>query len=192
MTLDDLALATRSLASAAFHERYPAPALLFLTSFERPRDVAAVLSALTPEAGTPLKALDGVPFDPSETVAGEAPAVEGGDVKRSSLVLFVKKRAGEAQGAVVVGRAAVVDYCLPSPTVSRVHASFRPEADGWVLVDEGGTNGTYVDGKRVPATASVKLSDGMRISFGPDVQAKFYSSAALYGLLRLLRAGVLG
>jgi pSer/pThr/pTyr-binding forkhead associated (FHA) protein len=48
------------------------------------------------------------------------------------------------------------------------HAELRPRAasDGWVLVDLGSSNGTYVDGRRV-TEASIAQNLPISIEFGP-------------------------
>ena len=44
-----------------------------------------------------------------------------------------------------VGRSADTDIMLDDVTVSRHHAEFVAEQDGWALVDMGSLNGTYVN-----------------------------------------------
>jgi pSer/pThr/pTyr-binding forkhead associated (FHA) protein len=48
------------------------------------------------------------------------------------------------------------------------HAELRPRAttDGWVLVDLGSSNGTYIDGRRV-TEASIAQGVPVSIEFGP-------------------------
>jgi pSer/pThr/pTyr-binding forkhead associated (FHA) protein len=45
------------------------------------------------------------------------------------------------------------------------HAELRPGVDGWVLVDLGSSNGTFVDGHRVTETA-VNRSAPVTVEFG--------------------------
>ena len=52
---------------------------------------------------------------------------------------------------------------VPSPTVSRRHATIRFEADAW-LEDLGSKNGTFVGDVRV--TQPVRLADGDRVRLG--------------------------
>jgi pSer/pThr/pTyr-binding forkhead associated (FHA) protein len=54
------------------------------------------------------------------------------------------------QPRVVVGRGAHVDVRLPSREVSAQHATIRAEGSDFVLLDEGSTNGTRVNGAVVP------------------------------------------
>jgi len=64
-----------------------------------------------------------------------------------------------------------IDLASPpvDPGVSREHARLLAQPDGsWALVDEGSTNGTYVNGgsQRIPAKAPVPLADGDRVHLG--------------------------
>ncbi|HKR49895.1 MAG TPA: FHA domain-containing protein [Pseudonocardiaceae bacterium] len=55
------------------------------------------------------------------------------------------------------------------PGVSREHARLLAQPDGsWALVDDGSTNGTYVNGssQRIPTKAPVPLADGDRVHLG--------------------------
>ncbi len=50
-----------------------------------------------------------------------------------------------AQSRVVIGRARSADVQLPHAAVSGMHASLREHDAGYVLVDEGSTNGTRIN-----------------------------------------------
>ena len=62
------------------------------------------------------------------------------------------------------GRDPANSIVLPTPLVSRWHAVIEWSARGFVLVDAGSTNGTYVNGALVKRR---RLEDGDRISIGP-------------------------
>ncbi len=62
-----------------------------------------------------------------------------------------------------IGRRADNDLQLPDYSVSRLHAHLRRAPEGWVLSDNGSTNGLVVNGERVDA---VKLSSGDRLTIG--------------------------
>ncbi|GAA4365833.1 FHA domain-containing protein [Paeniglutamicibacter cryotolerans] len=61
------------------------------------------------------------------------------------------------------GRHPDVDVFLDDVTVSRKHAQFRRTAEGFVLVDSGSLNGTYVNQDRVD---SVRLANGAEVQIG--------------------------
>ena len=61
------------------------------------------------------------------------------------------------------GRLPVSDIVLDDITVSRRHAEFRCENAGFLIVDVGSLNGTYVNRQRVDSAA---LTDGDKIQIG--------------------------
>jgi hypothetical protein len=64
---------------------------------------------------------------------------------------------------VVLGRSKECDVQVPDANVSRRHAELRQEGSSWWVVDLDSTNGTEVNGRRVPRA---KLRDGDRIVVG--------------------------
>ena len=67
-------------------------------------------------------------------------------------------------GRVVVGRLSSCDIVLPDVNVSREHAAFVSEGDGWAIEDLKSTNGTLVNG--VPLGQMTRLRDGDVIGVG--------------------------
>lgn len=65
---------------------------------------------------------------------------------------------------VTFGRHDTSTVVLSDPYASDLHARVSPSEDGWVLVDEGSTNGTYLN--QVRLTAPTPLRAGDQISFG--------------------------
>jgi pSer/pThr/pTyr-binding forkhead associated (FHA) protein len=68
-----------------------------------------------------------------------------------------------------IGRSTENDVVLYSAVVSRHHVELRQTDDGWEIVNLG-TNGTYLDGKRVAQAPAV---DGIIIRLarsGPNIQ----------------------
>ena len=70
------------------------------------------------------------------------------------------------QTRVLIGRAAAADVRLPHPAVSEQHAVLRLEGSGYVIVDEGTTNGTRVNGVRlVPGRAkALRTGDVLEVA----------------------------
>jgi diguanylate cyclase (GGDEF)-like protein len=64
---------------------------------------------------------------------------------------------------VLLGRDVKCDICIEDPSVSRVHARFQPDGEGFVVCDLQSTNGTSVN--RV-AVRQCKLKDGDDVRFG--------------------------
>ena len=50
-----------------------------------------------------------------------------------------------------IGRTSDNDVVLDHHSVSKVHAAFREEANGWQVEDTHSTNGTMVNGRRIKA-----------------------------------------
>ncbi|MFW5875540.1 MAG: FHA domain-containing protein [Myxococcota bacterium] len=70
------------------------------------------------------------------------------------------------QARVVIGRGHGADVRLPHPSVSHGHAIVRQQGMGYVLLDEGSTNGTRVNEQRVVPNRPKVLRDGDRIRIG--------------------------
>ncbi|MFB9070845.1 MULTISPECIES: FHA domain-containing protein [Citricoccus] len=67
------------------------------------------------------------------------------------------------QDSTMAGRHPNADIFLDDVTVSRKHAEFRRSGEGFVIVDSGSLNGTYVNHDRVD---SVALRSGMEVQIG--------------------------
>ena len=196
--LDELARDTAKFALKAFEALYPDPALVFLSALSRPPgNLAEALSAATPARAFPgstaaTTKVAGAKLDLGKTQAdGVLQLPEVREVTKGSLVLVLKKRTRATVEGIVLGRAPGHDYCLPASTVSRAHARFVSTPRGWTVTDLGSSNGTFVDGRRLEPHAPEVLVDGALVAFGADTQAKFFTTVALHGLLKLHRSGVL-
>ena len=75
------------------------------------------------------------------------------------------------QPALLIGRGKENDLVLLDSDVSREHARLQRGPQGWTLVDLGTTNGTFVNGKRLPPQDPYLLRPGDRITVGSSVLA---------------------
>ncbi|MCX5746415.1 MAG: FHA domain-containing protein, partial [Proteobacteria bacterium] len=68
-------------------------------------------------------------------------------------------------GTLTIGRASKCDVCIDSGSVSRHHANLvlGPDVE---LEDVGSSNGTFVDGARLPANTRTKLTVGVPFLIG--------------------------
>jgi two-component system, cell cycle response regulator len=73
-----------------------------------------------------------------------------------------------------VGRGADSAIVLEGDSVSRRHAHFERRAGAWYVVDDGSTNGTYVNEEQI--SREQLLVNGDRIKVGPSI-LKFLSGA---------------
>jgi adenylate cyclase len=83
--------------------------------------------------------------------------------------LTIHKQSGpsvlECKSIVTIGRDAASDIVLADPKVSRNHAMLRQLGNGdFYLIDEGSSNGSYINGKLI--TAPTLLKDQDRLGIG--------------------------
>jgi hypothetical protein len=72
-----------------------------------------------------------------------------------------------------VGRATDNDLHLNHTSVSKIHASLRMDNLGTIVVaDTGSTNGTHLNGQRIPYGEARPINDGDLVAFG-DVEVRF-------------------
>ncbi|RMG04150.1 MAG: FHA domain-containing protein [Acidobacteria bacterium] len=66
---------------------------------------------------------------------------------------------------ITIGRSAEADLCLDDTNISRIHATIYRERDKIWIIDENSTNGTFVNGIKVPPEGK-PLKHGDRIRIG--------------------------
>ncbi|MCU1459078.1 MAG: hypothetical protein JWL73_3170 [Actinomycetia bacterium] len=91
---------------------------------------------------------------------------EGAGGRAGALVLADGRRVVLGDAVATIGRLATCTVVLGDSQASRVHAEIRPDADGYVLVDLGSTNGTMVNEALV---REQPLKDGDQIRVGSTV-----------------------
>jgi hypothetical protein len=73
------------------------------------------------------------------------------------------------QNVAVFGRGGQTEgerIALPEPSVSRQHMRLQREPQGWMLVDLGSTNGTYLNGQRIRDQEPYLLRPGDKVALG--------------------------
>src|SRR5579859_4579191 len=113
------------------------------------------------------------------------PAFVGGgpeSASKAGLVLLYARNYEQFQPAypfhkpaVVIGRDAAADVCVPEQAVSRQHATIAFDGVRWVLTDLGSRNGTMVDGSFVGSSVELEHLHEIRIG---DALFKFVASGA--------------
>lgn len=107
--------------------------------------------------------------------AKERSAVEALPVGSALLVAHEGPNRGARflldQDKVTVGRHPDADIFLDDVTVSRQHAVFERDEDGFRVVDTGSLNGTYINNDRVD---SILLRTGMELQIG-KFRLSYYS-----------------
>lgn len=79
-----------------------------------------------------------------------------------TLLLPTGDRVPLGEYVVSIGRQHDCTIVLADPNVSRHHAEIRPSGDGYVVVDLGSTNGTRVNGDRIPGQHFLTDGDELR------------------------------
>ena len=68
---------------------------------------------------------------------------------------------------IIIGRGDKADLTLPEKGVSRQHARLQRGDQGWILVDLGSTNGTFVNGTFVAPESSRPIKPNDVLKLGP-------------------------
>ena len=72
-----------------------------------------------------------------------------------------------------VGRGTDNDLYLNHTSVSKIHAALKIDSQGTLLVaDTGSTNGTHINGQRIPYGEARPIAEGDLVAFG-DVEVRF-------------------
>jgi eukaryotic-like serine/threonine-protein kinase len=91
--------------------------------------------------------------------------------QRQEAVLYLASAEGRQhpvyRGQVTIGRGTDNDIVLPVSQVSRQHAAIHCDREACRIVDNGSTNGTFVNGFRLPAGAPCFLQPGDALAIGP-------------------------
>jgi hypothetical protein len=66
----------------------------------------------------------------------------------------------------LIGRSSICNLVIDTEIVSGEHAMVRWTGDTWTIQDLGSTNGTYVDGRRLPPGERVALAQGSKVGAG--------------------------
>lgn len=106
-----------------------------------------------------------------EPIAAEIPAQQNTPSTHKYTVVLADGSNHTLDGDLVtIGRQASCTIVIHDNNISRVHARFRPDSDGWTIEDLGSTNGTRVAG--VLITEPTALVDGQLIALG-SLQMRF-------------------
>jgi hypothetical protein len=89
--------------------------------------------------------------------------------ERKDACAFISVDGGkkvEVVGDIVIGRSRNCDVVISDLLVSRKHAAIRRRDDGFYLEDLGSTNGTVLQGNKIPKSSSVKLDSPCVVTVG--------------------------
>ncbi len=102
----------------------------------------------------------------------KAPEEGGGSVSHEELILASPEgRIIEIKDGDIVGRTAVGREVLEiHEEISRRHAQFIRSEGKWFIMDLNSSNGTFVEGERIPPREKIQIRSGQRIRFSPVFQ----------------------
>jgi hypothetical protein len=163
---------TKGLDEAAFLTRFPHPVLL--------SDGLSAASATGRVSGNP--ATTKLAEDEPQAPPGPPPVTEPED---AYVVPIMRRDTSEQRSIITVGRGDECDIRLTHPLVSKKHAYFTQDADGWLLADAESTNCTFVDGNKLVPHKAVRVVDSTAIRFGPVVKYRFFTPQTFHGYCAL-------
>ncbi|MBQ1709640.1 MAG: FHA domain-containing protein [Treponema sp.] len=105
----------------------------------------------------------------NETIVTDSPVGRHldslGESKPASYLMFNKKKV-ELVAKITIGRESDNDVIVDNKLASRHHALIQKIKNAYFIRDEESTNGTFVNGIRIPAGKYVKLNPGDKITIG--------------------------
>lgn len=145
------------------------------------RDGTATLLPDLDDVGSATDVMTAVHVAQATGLAAEA-------LRPDTQVEWLVKSPRNPFGALItVGRTPNNDIVLPQATVSKVHAIFNHGAGGWTISDSRSSNGTFLDGLRLPPGEKRAIEDGAELRFGRDIRARFVVPRSLVLLLQEAR-----
>lgn len=84
-----------------------------------------------------------------------------------SYLVFNKKKI-ELVAKITVGRDSDNHVVVDNKLASRHHCVIQKIKDAYFIKDEGSTNGTFLNGSRIPPDKYVRLNPGDKITVGSD------------------------
>ncbi|MCK6591007.1 MAG: FHA domain-containing protein [Polyangiaceae bacterium] len=170
------------LTKEAFLTKHSAPVLLH--RWEAPDDDTEYASTTAHISMIDLPARPDV-ARPTEPLA--ALGITTKITNANDVVIFpiVKRQSGGVlQDRISVGRNRNADIHLPFRRISKFHAFFTSMQNGakYFITDAGSTNGTFLNGRRLPAGRSVEVNDRALIHFS-QFMFVFFMPNAFYSLL---------
>ncbi|HBG66860.1 MAG TPA: FHA domain-containing protein [Treponema sp.] len=87
------------------------------------------------------------------------------EAQQVSYLVFNKKKI-ELVAKISIGRESDNDIVIDSKLASRHHCIIQKIRDAYFLKDENSTNGTYINGRRIPSDKYVRLNVGDKVTVG--------------------------
>lgn len=88
-----------------------------------------------------------------------------GEAQQVSYLVFNKKRI-QLVAKITIGRESDNTIVIDNKLASRHHCIIQKIRDAYFLKDENSTNGTFLNGRRIPADKYVRLNPNDKITIG--------------------------
>ncbi len=88
-----------------------------------------------------------------------------GDAKPASYLMFNKQKI-DLVAQITIGRESDNTVVVDNKLASRHHAMIQKIKNAYFIKDMGSTNGTFINGVRIPNDKYVKLNPGDKITIG--------------------------
>jgi hypothetical protein len=119
--------------------------------------------------------------EPTKKIGTVQELVSFTNESEDAWVLPLRRKETSSHGTIVtVGRGEDCDIRLSHPLVSKRHAYFTQDAEGWFLNDAASTNCTFCDGDRLEPHKPHRLADSIALRFGPAVKYRFFAARGFY------------
>jgi hypothetical protein len=175
LTLDQFARRMADMAKPGFLAKHPRPFLLI----ELRKGGLSVKGRFTPEAPTVLEEGE------------EAQALAGSNLLPSEVAVVPLDKTGrnEFEEAVTLGRATNNDVVVLYPSVSKLHAVFRIDAEkeAFTVTDADSSFGTVIGTRQIEPGQPATLYSGVAVVFGKAVRSNFFTPGDLYEYIKIQR-----
>lgn len=111
------------------------------------------------------------------------------DFLKARVIEISKKKIGNNEGIINIGRSPNNDIVLYNKAVSKSHALIHfPSDDGPAhLTDLQSTNYTFLNNEKISPYMMLELTDGDEISFGPQTKVFYFSTKTFYDFVTSLK-----
>ena len=167
MHISKIREACRGATLERFLEIYPVPAL-YISSLD-PQAASLLEDSGVQESGRPQLL----------TIAGSTLR----PLRYLERVAFLVKRPGNPfPHFVSLGRSANNDVVVALEGVSKLHGYFTCSHQGWAYTDQGSTNGSILNGRRMKPMQRTPILDRHRLKIGAGLTLQFLLPESLYQL----------
>jgi len=100
------------------------------------------------------------------------------------LIEIKKREDANMYSFITLGRASNNDIVIHNGTISKLHSVFGRKGEHFTLADSGSSNGTSVNGNRLPANKPIVLKNGDVITWSSSIFASFLTPIGVFAMLK--------